>query len=98
MTSCKKKHCDFSTVSHGTIITANSLVLTGNIVCKPTCDRGIFHHDEDKVEFVTVELTSPLLLIPGNAGAASVQPFYIVGDRVRVNVDQIVDVGPSNID
>lgn len=98
MTVCKKDPCNFDSVSHGTILMADSLALTGNIQCKKKCDRGIFHHDEDDVEFVTIELTSPPLLVPGNAGPGQVLPFYIVGDRVRVNVGQIVSVGPSNID
>ena len=81
-----------------TIITANGLILTGNIAFNQSNERGIFHHDADKIEFVTIELTSPPLLSPGNAGTPVLQPFYTVGNRLRINTAQLVDIGPSHID
>lgn len=67
-----------------TVITADSLVITGLV-------------QWDDEEFITIKLTSPLLIIPGNAGPAPVQPFYAVGDTVRVNENQIVTIGPSHV-
>jgi hypothetical protein len=68
-----------------TVITSDSLVLTGQIK---------WNRWE---EFITITLTEPLLIIPGAAGPAPVQPFYVVGDTVRINEDLIVTVGPSHI-
>jgi len=67
-----------------TVITSDNLVLTGQF------------NKNDNEEFITIKLTVPLLKIPGAAGPAPVQPFYVVGDTVRINEDLVVTIGPSH--
>ena len=57
-----------------TVITSDSLVLTGQF------------NKNDNEEFITIKLTAPLLIIPGAAGPAQVQPFYVVGDLSLIHI------------
>jgi hypothetical protein len=79
-----------------TVITSNNLVITGMI--KPNCDDCHDHgrKSKDEDEFVTFTLTAPLLAIPGSGLAALVQPFYVIGDTIRLNINQVETVGPSH--
>lgn len=113
MTVSQQGCCDLNCFGNVTIITIDLQVITGTIVCHRTEDDGVVlnstkleaqtaaehcDHDEDGPDFVTVELTAPLLKIPGGGGPAIVQPFFVVGDVIRINLNQIVTVGPVNID
>lgn len=86
-----------------TIITTDVLIITGSI----KDDRH--DHDDDSIktenkviveekdEFITVTLTVPVLKIPGNATFPGLaQTFFNVGDTIRINVANIVTVGPSH--
>lgn len=72
-----------------TIITSNNLVLTGRVKSDTV--------EVDGAVFIRLTLTAPVLFIPATGGPAVEQPFYMVGDIVLINVDQIVTVGPSHI-
>lgn len=75
-------------IGNVTIITSDNLVLTGSIF-----------KNEVQVEgdpFILLTLTEPPLLIPGNAGPGVTLPFYEVGDTVKVNLANIVSIGPDN--
>ena len=84
----KKKELDAFCVGIVTIIMVNRFVLTGRI----NKDKA----EIEEEEFTTLTLTAPVLKIPGNAGPAPEQPFYVVGDVIRINEDEIVTVGPSH--
>jgi hypothetical protein len=75
-------------IGNVTVITSDSLTLTGNITKKEV--------PVDGNPFILLTLTEPLLLIPGNAGAAAFLPFYDVGDTVKINLENIVSIGPDN--
>ena len=81
-----------------TVITSNNLVITGLIKRdKDQCDcNDQTTKPKDEEEFVTFTLTKPLLAIPGSGITAPVQPFYVIGDTIRINVAQIETVGPTN--
>ncbi|MFX4262075.1 hypothetical protein ACOBQJ_07720 [Pelotomaculum propionicicum] len=75
-------------IGNVTVITSDNLVLTGSIL-----------RNEVKVDcnpFILLTLTEPLFLIPGNAGPAAFLPFYEVGDTVKINLENIVSIGPDN--
>jgi hypothetical protein len=91
-----RKNFDDFCVGIVTVITANSLVLTGRLQ-NDNNGKDKDHDGKDKEEFVTLTLTAPVLKIPGNAGPAPEQPFYAVGDVIRINEEEIVAVGPSHI-
>lgn len=90
-------------VGNITIITSNNLVLTGQLIDDERPTKAGTPGDEaavrcdDTDRFITLKLSSPLLIIPGNGGEAQEQPFYVEGDRVRIKIAQIVTVGPSHV-
>jgi len=52
---------------------------------------------ENEAEFITLRLTAPVIKIPGNATAPGpIQTYYTVGDDIRIDVAEIVTVGPSH--
>lgn len=95
----EKKKSNELCVRTVTVITCNNLVITGHIKRDNKRDDRHDHEAKPKDEgkFITIKLTTPLLVIPGSGGSAQVQPFYAVGDTVRINEDQIVTIGPSHI-
>lgn len=100
---------DFNDLCIGnvTIITSNNLVLTGRVIRdKDDSNRhGIGHtqpavqpgKNDDDFNFIRLTLTAPVLFIPATGGPAVEQPFYVVGDTILINVNQIVTIGPSHI-
>ncbi|OPX88848.1 MAG: hypothetical protein A4E53_01808 [Pelotomaculum sp. PtaB.Bin104] len=82
---------DFNEICVGnvTVLMANQLVLTGRISRHP-----VKVDDED---FFVLTLTAPLLIEPGNKGPAPELPFYVVGDTVKINEDNVISIGPANI-
>lgn len=75
-------------IGNVTIITSDNLVLTGSITKKEV--------PVDGNPFILLTLTEPLLLIPGNAGPGAFLPFYEIGDTVKINLENIVSIGPDN--
>lgn len=75
-------------IGNVTVITSDNLVLTGSIL------KNEVHVEGDP--FILLTLTEPLLLIPGNAGPGAFLPFYEVGDTVKINLENIVSIGPDN--
>lgn len=85
----KTKGLDTFCVGLVTVIMDNNFVFTGR-VSKERSEAG-------GEEFITMRLTSPPLIIPGNAmSPAPTQPPYQSGDVIRLNVDEVVTVGPAN--
>jgi len=81
-----------------TVITSNDLVITG-LIKRDKDQTDCYDHEtkhKDKEKFVTFTLTEPLLAIPGSGLPAQVQPFYVSGDIIRINLAQIETVGPSH--
>jgi hypothetical protein len=103
------------------VITANNLLLTGQIIrdekrpeykefkdCKE--EEKEFGKEEKthvkienevevdvEEEFITMRLTEHFLVIPGAGGTPVVQPYYVIGDIIQINVSQIETVGPLHI-
>lgn len=94
-----KKHGDwkkhFFCVGNVTIISKNNLIFTGRLVNDEDMD-GCFKR-KDKIEFLTLTLTAPLLAQPGSGGPAQIQPYYVSGDTVKIGVSNIETIGPSHV-
>lgn len=69
-----------------------------NYEVKTNSDKFYVHEVEpkDEEEFITLTLNEPLLVIPGSGTTALVQPFYVSGDTIRINLDQIETIGPAH--
>ena len=82
-----------------TVVLGNRLVLQGQI------RRDDRHHNNDDInvnvevenEFITLILTCEALIIRDNADLETISPLlFAEGDRIRINVSQIVAIGPSH--
>lgn len=86
---------NFFCVGNVTVITTNNLIFTGNLASDGDLD-DCFKRD-DEIEFLTIRLTAPLLAQPGSGDPAQIQPYYVPGDTVKLNVGQIETIGPSHV-
>ena len=69
-------------VAEVTVITSNNLVITGLI-------------KQNNCQFINLKLTGPILAIPDSGLGAQIQPFHVIGDIVRISLDEIVSIGPA---
>lgn len=86
---------NFFCVGNVTVITSNNLIFTGQLSSDGDPDDHFKRDDE--VDFLTIRLTAPLLAQPGSGDPAQIQPFYVPGDTVKLNVGQIETIGPSHV-
>lgn len=53
--------------------------------------------DEDETEFVVLVLACEPALVRDNAQIQIISsPLFEIGDTIRINVDEIIAIGPSN--
>ncbi|OPX88847.1 MAG: hypothetical protein A4E53_01807 [Pelotomaculum sp. PtaB.Bin104] len=91
----KKKRFTVPCVGNVTIITEFQYVFVGRLV--PDKDDCCDHDGRKELDdFITLTLTAPLLAVSGNGEAILEQPYYVEGDTVLINIDQINTIGPAN--
>lgn len=86
--SLEKNDLDFCVGTVTIIAGERQLLLTGVIL-------EVIVEDEE--EFVSFKLTAPLRCLDGSGFPGAIQPWYVVGDIIRLNVSQIKTIGPSHI-
>ncbi len=79
------------------VVLADRVVLQGQIIKERNHNIPNNGNDEVENEFITLELSCAALIIRDNAQLADISPvLYAAGDRVRINISEIIAIGPSN--
>lgn len=82
-----------------TIVTVDRLVFQGTIVNHRDEDRkkDKCHIEENDNEFIRVLLSCDAAIIEDNGDITTIDPvLFAAGDTVRINVDNIIVIGPSH--
>jgi len=95
----------FRKVNFDDCIGSVNILLDDRIVLQGQIVREERYYDNDNMsvnvenenEFITLRLTCEALIIRDNAALEAISPtLFDEGDRVRINVSQIVAIGPSH--
>lgn len=87
-----KKEFFVDCVGAVTILTDDRVVFQGQII-KDNEDR---HREDDDPDFIVLRLTCDPAIIRDNAAIQEIEPdLFEEGDIIRINVNEIIAVGPS---